>query len=81
MNSSIIIHNLSSIKPALHLLEVPADGVGEDPDPALDVGEHGDDGGGEDEPLPGEGLRQHLEEGPLKGEKRFLHHPSIVRIA
>ena len=68
-------------RPALHSLEVPADGVGEDPDPALDVGEHGDDGGGEDEPLPGEGLRQHLEEGPLKGEKRFLHHPSIVRIA
>ena len=64
-------------RPRLDSLEIPADGVGEYPDPPLDVREHGDDGGGEDEPLPGERIGQQLEDGPLKGE-RFLHLCSFV---
>ena len=62
---------------ALDSLEIPADGVGEYPDPPLDVREHGDDGGGEDEPLPGERIGQQLEDRPLKGE-RFFHLFSFV---
>ena len=72
------IHPDELVDCSLCSLEIPADGVGEDPDPPLDVGEHGDDGGGEHEPLPGERVGQQLEDGPLKGGSQSRNASMIL---